>query len=84
MHESTDHGPLPRGADGEGARSRPDASGGPRGGRRIRVPARRDAVAGLGAVVADTGAEFVVVAGDVFEHNSLEPTTLGRALEALR
>ena len=28
--------------------------------------ARRDAVAGLGALAAETGAEFVVVAGDVF------------------
>ncbi|MDQ2636903.1 MAG: exonuclease SbcCD subunit D, partial [Actinomycetota bacterium] len=35
--------------------------------------ARRDVVAGLNQVAADTGAEFVVVAGDVFEHNQLAP-----------
>ncbi|MGA7052660.1 MAG: exonuclease SbcCD subunit D, partial [Mycobacterium sp.] len=35
--------------------------------------ARRDAVAGLGALAAEVGAEFVVVAGDVFEHNQLAP-----------
>ena len=35
--------------------------------------ARRDVVAGLGPIAAETGAEFVVVAGDVFEHNQLAP-----------
>ena len=35
--------------------------------------ARRDAVAGLGALAAESGAEFVVVAGDVFEDNQLDP-----------
>ena len=33
--------------------------------------ARREAVAGLGALAAEVGAEFVVVAGDVFEDNQL-------------
>ncbi|WP_197381909.1 metallophosphoesterase family protein [Mycolicibacterium mengxianglii] len=46
--------------------------------------ARRDAVAGLGALVADTGAEFVVVAGDVFEDNHLDPRVISQSLEAMR
>lgn len=46
--------------------------------------ARRDAVAGLAAVVAETGAEFVVVAGDVFEHNQLAPQVVAQSLEAMR
>jgi DNA repair exonuclease SbcCD nuclease subunit len=46
--------------------------------------ARRDAVAGLGALVADVGAEFVVVAGDVFEHNQLAPQVISQSLEAMR
>jgi DNA repair exonuclease SbcCD nuclease subunit len=46
--------------------------------------ARRDAVAGLGALVADTGAEFVIVAGDVFEDNHLDPRVISQALEAMR
>ncbi|TPG25225.1 metallophosphoesterase family protein [Mycolicibacterium hodleri] len=46
--------------------------------------ARRDAVAGLGALAADTGAEFVVVAGDVFEHNQLAPRDVSQSLEAMR
>jgi DNA repair exonuclease SbcCD nuclease subunit len=46
--------------------------------------ARRDAVAGLGALAADVGAEFVVVAGDVFEHNQLAPQVIGQSLEAMR
>lgn len=46
--------------------------------------ARLRAVAKLGDLAAEHGAEFIVVAGDVFEHNSLEKATLGRALEALR
>ncbi|ANW66142.1 DNA repair exonuclease [Mycobacterium sp. djl-10] len=46
--------------------------------------ARRDAVAGLGALVADTGAQFVVVAGDVFEHNQLDPRVVSQSLEAMR
>ena len=30
------------------------------------------------------GAEFVVVAGDVFEHNQLAPQVIGQSLEAMR
>lgn len=46
--------------------------------------ARRDAVASLGALAARTGAEFVVVAGDVFEHNQLAPREISQSLEAMR
>jgi DNA repair exonuclease SbcCD nuclease subunit len=46
--------------------------------------ARRDAVTGLKDLAADTGAEFVVVAGDVFEHNQLAPRDVSQALEAMR
>lgn len=46
--------------------------------------ARRDAVAGLGALAADVGAEFIVVAGDVFEHNQLAPRVVSQSLEAMR
>lgn len=46
--------------------------------------ARRDAVASLGAVAKETGAEFVVVAGDVFEHNQLAPRDVSQSLEAMR
>lgn len=46
--------------------------------------ARRDVVAGLGRLAADVGAEFVVVAGDVFEHNQLAPREVSQSLEAMR
>ncbi|MGC2655951.1 MAG: exonuclease SbcCD subunit D [Mycobacterium sp.] len=46
--------------------------------------ARRDAVAGLGALAAEVGAEFIVVAGDVFEHNQLAPKVISQSLEAMR
>lgn len=46
--------------------------------------ARRDVVAGLGALADETGAEFVVVAGDVFEHNQLDPRVVSQSLEAIR
>jgi DNA repair exonuclease SbcCD nuclease subunit len=46
--------------------------------------ARRAAVAGLGALAAEVGAEFVVVAGDVFEHNQLAPQVISQSLEAMR
>ena len=46
--------------------------------------ARRDVVAGLGPLAAETGAEFVVVAGDVFEHNQLTPRVVSQSLEAMR
>jgi DNA repair exonuclease SbcCD nuclease subunit len=46
--------------------------------------ARRDAVAGLGPLAAEAGAEFVVVSGDVFEHNQLAPAVISQSLEAMR
>src|SRR6202522_2151597 len=46
--------------------------------------ARREAVTGLGALAAEVGAEFVVVAGDVFDHNQLAPQVIGQSLEAMR
>lgn len=46
--------------------------------------ARRGAVAGLGALAAEVGAEFVVVAGDVFEDNQLAPEIISQSLEAMR
>jgi DNA repair exonuclease SbcCD nuclease subunit len=46
--------------------------------------ARRDAVAGLGALAIETDAEFVVVSGDVFEHNQLAPQVISQSLEAMR
>jgi DNA repair exonuclease SbcCD nuclease subunit len=46
--------------------------------------ARRDVVAGLGSLAAEVGAEFVVVAGDVFEDNQLEPRVISQSLEAMR
>jgi DNA repair exonuclease SbcCD nuclease subunit len=46
--------------------------------------ARRDAVGALGELAAETGAEFVVVAGDVFEHNQLDPRVVSQSLEAMR
>src|SRR6202161_1529453 len=46
--------------------------------------ARRDAVGGLGPLAARVGAEFVVVAGDVFEDNQLAPKIISQSLEAMR
>src|SRR6201998_386407 len=46
--------------------------------------ARRDAVAGLRSLVADVGAEFVVVAGDVLGHTQLSPQVVSQSLEAMR
>ncbi len=46
--------------------------------------ARRDAVAALGALARQTGAEFVVVAGDVFDANQLAPMVISQSLEAIR
>ncbi|MEV0797080.1 metallophosphoesterase [Kribbella sp. NPDC050281] len=45
---------------------------------------RLDAVARIGEVAAATGAAFVVVTGDVFEHNQVERQTILRACEALK
>jgi DNA repair exonuclease SbcCD nuclease subunit len=38
----------------------------------------------IGEVAAETGAAFVVVTGDVFEHNQVERQTILRACEALK
>ncbi|MFD3402464.1 exonuclease SbcCD subunit D [Kribbella sp. NPDC058693] len=46
--------------------------------------ARLDAVARIGEVAEQTGAAFVVVTGDVFEHNQVERQTILRACEALK
>ena len=46
--------------------------------------ARRDVVAGIGPLAMDAGAEFVVVAGDVFEDNQLAPRDVSQSLEAMR
>jgi DNA repair exonuclease SbcCD nuclease subunit len=46
--------------------------------------ARRDAVAGLGDLAAEVDAEFVVVAGDVFDANQLAPSVISQSLEAMR
>lgn len=46
--------------------------------------ARREVVAGLGALAAEAGAEFVVVAGDVFDANQLAPDVISQSLEAMR
>ena len=46
--------------------------------------ARRDAVAALGPLARETGAAFVVVAGDVFDANQLAPKVISQSLEAMR
>ena len=46
--------------------------------------ARRDVVAGIGPLALNAGAEFVVVAGDVFEDNQLAPRDVSQSLEAMR
>ena len=46
--------------------------------------ARRDAVAALGPLAEQTSAEFVVVAGDVFDANQLAPAVISQSLEAMR
>ncbi len=46
--------------------------------------ARLDAIARVGALAQEHGAEFVVVAGDVFETNQVSRQTVLRACEALR
>jgi DNA repair exonuclease SbcCD nuclease subunit len=44
--------------------------------------ARVDAIRTIGALAADRDAAFVVVAGDVFEHNQVDRRTVLRALDA--
>jgi DNA repair exonuclease SbcCD nuclease subunit len=46
--------------------------------------ARRDAVVALGDLARETGAEFIVVSGDVFDANQLAPQVISQALEAMR
>ncbi len=46
--------------------------------------ARIDAIRAIGDTAREHGAEFVVVAGDVFETNQPDPRTVERACEALR
>lgn len=46
--------------------------------------ARREAVAALGPLARDTGAEFVVVAGDVFDAGQPAPAVVSQSLEAMR
>lgn len=45
--------------------------------------ARIDGLTAIGRMAAAEGAEFVVVAGDVFETNRVRPRTVGRALQAM-
>lgn len=45
--------------------------------------ARIDAIRTLGRIAHEAGAAFVVVSGDVFETNRVDPKTVRRALEAL-
>jgi DNA repair exonuclease SbcCD nuclease subunit len=45
--------------------------------------ARIDAIRTIGRAAHEAGAAFVVVAGDVFESNQVDPRTVRRALEAL-
>ena len=54
----------------------------------VKAQARFDdsrlrAIARLGDLAKETGAEFIVVAGDVFEANALEPQTMDRALDTI-
>lgn len=46
--------------------------------------ARREAVRRIGELAAEVGAEFVVVAGDVFDDNRLDPREVSLSLEAMR
>jgi DNA repair exonuclease SbcCD nuclease subunit len=52
-------------------------------GARVR-DARLSAVKRIGEVAAEQGAEFVVVAGDVFEHHGLKPATVRKAFDLLK
>ena len=45
--------------------------------------ARIDAISALGKLAAENGAQFIIVAGDVFESNQLSKQTLMRTLDAL-
>ena len=45
---------------------------------------REAAIVRLGELAEETGAEFIVVAGDVFEHNALSRDILARATEMFK
>jgi DNA repair exonuclease SbcCD nuclease subunit len=47
------------------------------------MQARIDAIAAIGKLAKEHKAQFVTVAGDVFESNQVDRRTVGRALEAL-
>ena len=46
--------------------------------------ARRDSIVAIGALARESGAEFVVVAGDVFDANQLAPKVISQSLDAMR
>lgn len=46
--------------------------------------ARENAIRRIGQVARDSGADFVIVAGDVFETHLLRPRTIRRAMDAMR
>ena len=46
--------------------------------------ARLDAISTIGRLAVDHGAEAVLVAGDVYDHDGLSDRTLGQALERMR
>jgi len=45
--------------------------------------ARIDAIGTIGKLATESDAQFIVVAGDVFETNRVRPRTVGRSLEAM-
>ena len=45
---------------------------------------REAAIVRLGELAKDTGADFIVVAGDIFEHNALSRDILARATEMFK
>lgn len=44
---------------------------------------RIEAIRRIGKIAKEEGAQFVVVAGDVFEHSQVQPATIRRALDAM-
>ncbi|APT84528.1 metallophosphoesterase family protein [Corynebacterium aquilae] len=46
--------------------------------------ARLDAIRTMGTIAHDTNCAFMLVAGDIFDKNSLKKTTLNRALETIK
>lgn len=45
---------------------------------------RLDAIRRIGEIAVEEHADFIVIAGDVFDDNALNPRVLGRAVEALK